>query len=253
MSAIPYGPAEGQVGELHRPQRVAPPVVCLLHGGFWRLPYGREQWAAMIEDLVARGFAVWNLGYRRLGEDGGGWPGTLEDVDQGIQHLATLAADGVDLALDRVTVVGHSAGGHLALWAAARQQHAGAVEGRVRIARVVGLAPVADLERAHVLRLGDGAVEALLGGTPARVPTRLRAASPMAALPLGVPQLLIHGLDDDTVPVALSRGYANTAREAGDEVELIELARTGHMDFLDPASAAHGALCQALNAARGNR
>jgi acetyl esterase/lipase len=248
MRTVAYGPAESQRGDLHLPMRAQAPVVCLLHGGFWRIPYGREQWTAVIADLVARGCAVWNLGYRRLGEPGGGWPGTLEDVDGGIQHLARLVADGADLDLSRVTVVGHSAGGQLALWAAARQRQADAAAafGRVRIAMAVGLAPVADLERAHVLRLGDGAVEALLGGTPARVPERLRAASPLAALPLGVPQLILHGVDDTAVPIALSRGYARAAEEAGDTIELIELPGLGHMEFLDPASAAQAALSARL-------
>jgi acetyl esterase/lipase len=248
MRTVAYGPTESQRGDLHLPTRAQAPVVCLLHGGFWRIPYGREQWTAVIADLVARGCAVWNLGYRRLGEPGGGWPGTLDDVDTGIQHLASLVADGAELDLTRVTVVGHSAGGQLALWAAARQRQtdAAAAFGRVRIAMAVGLAPVADLERAHVLRLGDGAVEALLGGTPARVPERLRAASPLAALPLGVPQLILHGVDDTAVPIALSRGYARAAEDAGDAIELIELPGLGHMEFLDPTSAAHAALCARL-------
>jgi acetyl esterase/lipase len=244
MITSKYGAADGQEGDLHLPAGPRPPVVCLLHGGFWRMPYGREPLDAVARDLARRGYAVWNFGYRRLGAPGGGWPGTFDDVAAGIEHLAALAAEGADLDLARVTVVGHSAGGHLALWSATRRS------GRVRIAAVVGLAPIADLERAHVLRLGDGAVEALLGGTPARVPERLRAASPLCALPLGVPQTILHGVDDDAVPIALSRGYATAAREAGDAVELVELAHTGHMEFLDPASAAHAALCERLETTR---
>ena len=127
---IAYGPSPDHVGDLYLPRR-APhrdghrnagpaPVIALLHGGFWRMPYSRDHIAPIAVDLADRGFAVWNLEYRRVGAAGGGWPGTLQDVGAGIDHLATLAQDGAPVDLDRVTVVGHSAGGHLALWSAHR-------------------------------------------------------------------------------------------------------------------------------------
>jgi acetyl esterase/lipase len=120
--------------------------VCLLHGGFWRMPYGRDEMDAIARDLAARGFAVWNLEYRRVGAPGGGWPGTLDDVGAGIDHLATLVGEGVNLDLERVAVVGHSAGGQLALWSASRASP------RVRVAAAAGLAPVADLDRRRSIR-----------------------------------------------------------------------------------------------------
>src|SRR5688572_18692450 len=113
-----YGRDDQQAGDLSLPGAARPPVVCLLHGGFWRMPHGRAELAPIARDLCTRGFAVWNLEYRRVGAPGGGWPGTLQDVGAGIDHLATLAADGIGLDLDRVAVVGHSAGGQLALWSA---------------------------------------------------------------------------------------------------------------------------------------
>ncbi|MCM2316459.1 MAG: alpha/beta hydrolase, partial [Thermoanaerobaculia bacterium] len=148
-----YGPHDGQEGDLHIPSRSRPPVVCLLHGGFWRMPYGRSQFDAVAHDLARRGFAVWNLEYRRLGAPTAGWPGTFDDVLAGIEHLARFAEEGVDLDLDRVAVIGHSAGGHLALWAAARQRadEGSGIARRVRISAVAGLAPVADLVDAHSL------------------------------------------------------------------------------------------------------
>ncbi|HJW33098.1 MAG TPA: alpha/beta fold hydrolase [Holophagaceae bacterium] len=240
-----YGPAPAQVGDLYLPGVSHPAIICLLHGGFWRAPYGPDQMAEVAQDLAGRGFAVWNLGYRRVGEEGGGWPGTLQDVAAGIDHLARIATEGVDLDLDRVTVVGHSAGGHLALWSAARDRAAlaGAQPARVRVAAAVGLAPVADLRRAHALGLGNGAVEALLGGTPEQVPDRFRSASPRELLPLGVPQLILHGAEDAAVPLQLARAYAEAAEAAGDPVTFVALPGMGHMEFLDPASAAHAALC----------
>lgn len=243
-----YGPLEGQEGDLYLPARSKPPVVCLLHGGFWRMPYGREQFHAVARDLSRRGFAVWNLGYRRLGTPTAGWPGTFDDVATGVEHLSQLVAHGADLDLGRVVVVGHSAGGLLALWSAGRQRadRRSPVPRRVRISAVVGQAPVADLVRARDLALGGGVVEELLGGSPADRPDRYRAASPHLMLPLDVPQLLIHGTEDDAVPIDISREYARAARAAGDPVELMEITGAGHMEFLDPASAAHSVLCDWL-------
>lgn len=247
-----YGPRDGQEGTLHLPAVSHPPVVCLLHGGFWRMPYGREQMTAVARDLARRGFAVWNLEYRRLGAAGGGWPGTFDDVVTGIGHLAALAADGIALDLQRVAVVGHSAGGHLALWSVSREATRRHGRGTtVRIVGVVGQAPVADLERAHALGLGRGAVAELLGGGPADHPERYEAGSPRAMLPLGVPQLIMHGARDEAIPIEHSRAYCEAAYDAGDRVELTELPDAGHMDFLDPESEAHDALCGWLAGALG--
>jgi len=203
---------------------------------------------AIAADLAGRGFAVWNLGYRRVGVPDGGWPGTFDDVLAGIDRLTGFAADGIDLDLDRVVVSGHSAGGHLALWAAARErgEKSGERTGRCRISAVVGQAPVADLQRAFELRAGGSAVSELLGGTPTQRAERYRWASPRARLPLNVPQLLIHGTSDDVVPIEISRGYIQAARAAGDRAELVELPGAGHMEFLDPASPAHAVLCHWL-------
>ena len=204
------------------------------------MPYGRDQMTAIAQDLATRGFAVWNLEYRRLGTAIGGWPGTFDDAIAGVGHLTRLVAGGIDLDLDRVTVVGHSAGGHLALWSAA------ATNQRVQVRAAVGLAPVADLVRAYDLGVGGGAVAELLGGSPTDQAARYQAASPRAMLPLGVRQLVIHGTADEVVPVEISRSYTQAARAAGDRVDLLELPDTGHMDFLDPSSTAHATLCDWL-------
>lgn len=246
MTPEQYGPHEDQIGDLYLPPNAKPAVVCLLHGGFWRMPYGRGQLDAIARDLAARGFAVWNLGYRRVGAPAGGWPNTGEDVIRGIEYLSILAAKGADLDLDRIALVGHSAGGHLALWAAAQALHG------IRIKAVVGEAPITDLQHAFEIGLGRGAVADLLGGMSSEQPERYAAVSPLNLLPLGMPQLLVHASQDDAVPIEMSRAYAVAALAAGDPATLAELPDSSHMAFIDPASSAHGTVCEWLSSVLGS-
>jgi acetyl esterase/lipase len=251
MRTIRYGPSDAQEGDLYLPATPRPPVVCLLHGGFWRMPYGRDQMHAVAGDLASRGFAVWNLEYRRLGSPASEWPAIMGDAAAGIDHLALLSSTDAELDLDRVAVVGHSAGGHLALWAAGHHRLTSDRAPRVRLRAAVGLAPIADLALAYEQRVGGEVVAELLGGTPSRQPEQCRASSPMEMVPLGVRQLILHGTADEAVPIDLSRRYARAAAEAGDAVELIELPGAGHMEYLDPASDAHAILSRWLSSAMG--
>ena len=208
------------------------PVVVLLHGGFWRARYSLRLEDDLVADLAGRGYAVWNLEYRGLGvRSGGGWPATFEDVAAGIDEL-----DRLDAALDlaRVHAIGHSAGGQLALWAAGRSEP----EPRIRLAGAVSQAGVVDLREADRLGISNGAVRALIGGPPGKLPERYDAASPIEHLPIGVPTLLVHGTEDDAVPHALSRTYAKRAGEAQELCELVTLPGVGHMEHLDPRSSA---------------
>ena len=240
MRTLAYGDDPDQVGDLFRPQgqgsRTGPwPVAMLLHGGYWRDRWGRGLMAGLAADLARRGFAAWNLEYRRVGHPSGGWPGTFDDVRAG---LDALEGDD-DLDLDRVALVGHSAGGQLALWLAAQPT---GVTPRI----VVALAPVADLHLAARLHLSDDAVVGLLGGTPDEHPDRYRRASPTALAPIGVPQVLLHGTADDDVPLALSRAHQAAA---GDECTLLELPGTDHFALIDPASPAWALAAAHLTAA----
>jgi acetyl esterase/lipase len=228
--AVAYGTHPEQVANLHLP---APeggpwPVVVLVHGGFWRQRWDRTTTTPLARDLAAHGFAAWNLEYRRAG-----WPTTLLDVAAGIDALAEQ--DALDPA--RVAAVGHSAGGQLALWAAARPGLPAGAPGaspRVRLRAAVSLAGVLDLVAGARAKLGDRAGQAFLGGEPADRPERYAVASPVARLPIGVPQLLVHGPADEIVPLAQSRDYAVAARAAGDEVELVEPAGADHFDVVEP-------------------
>jgi acetyl esterase/lipase len=250
-----YGADANHFGDLRLPSTASPgpyPVVIVLHGGFWRARYNLEHIGHLCSALSAQGMATWSLEYRRVGQAGGGWPGTLQDVALGAAHLGSLAQR-YPLDLARVVAIGHSAGGHLALWLAAHQQRA-VVE--VDIARlpfaftgIVSLAGVADLRLAARLGLGSGAVEALLGGSAERYPERFAAASPRERLPLGVPQRLVHGADDEPVPIEVARSYCAAAAAAGDDVTLTALPRTGHFEVIDPLSHAWPPVLAAVTAA----
>lgn len=212
-------------------------VVVLVHGGYWQAGYDRSLEDAVAADLVSAGYAVWNLDYRAVG-GGGGWPMTFQDVADGTDRLADAAREH-DLALDRVLAVGHSAGGTLALWLAARARLAPSAVGatpRVRVAGVVSQAGVNDLTAGSREGLGGGAVDSLMGGPPASVPQRYEVVDPTRLLPLGVPLLVVAGSQDDVVPVSQSRGFAATARAAGDDVQLEVVDGEGHFEHLDPTS-----------------
>jgi acetyl esterase/lipase len=192
-----------------------------------------------VADLAGRGWAIWNLEYRRVGRGSrGGWPATFEDVAAGIDHLARL---GERLDTDRVVAIGHSAGGQLGLWAAARPGLPAGAPGAnpaVTISGVIAQAGLVDLREAARLGLSGGAAEQFLGGPAAELPDRYDIASPIERLPLGVPLLLVHGDADDVVPIDIARRYVLRAAEAGDQCVLMELAGCGHMDHLDPGSEA---------------
>lgn len=218
---VPYGEHPSQIAELFEPAGEQRGTAVLIHGGFWRAAYDRHLMDGLCRDLAARGWSAWNLEYRRLG-DGGGWPGTFEDVEDGIGAVG--ASNTLLLA------IGHSAGGHLALWAAARRL----------VTHAVAQAGVVDLAEAARLGLSGGVVDELVP------PGLYDRASPAAMLPLGVPQLLVHGEEDDTVPVAMSRAYHAAARAAGDDASLVTLPGVGHFEHLDPASDAWRAVVEWL-------
>ena len=224
-----YGDHPETVLDLHRPTSDASGLtVVLVHGGFWREQYRRDLMDPLVPSLLGDGHLVANVEYRRVGGEGG-WPTTFTDVAAALDALAEV--EGVDPG--RVVTVGHSAGGHLAVWAAARHRLPAGAPGAdpvVRPCHAVSQAGVVVLDAAVQARLGDGAVTDLLGGDD---PRRLRMADPSAWLPLGVPVTAVHAPDDDLVPLAQSERWVELATAAGDPTELVT-APGGHFSVIDP-------------------
>lgn len=244
MLRLAYGLDPLQFGELYIPNLPGPhPTVILIHGGFWRNRYNLSLMTPLAECLVTAGLAAWNIEFRRVGDPGGGWPGTLLDVAAAADHLHALAAD-YALDLRHIAALGHSAGGHLACWLAGRHRlptHSPLANERttpLSLTGAISLAGAVDLEHVWKLHLSNDAVVELLGGTPDDLSDRYHAASPVRLLPLGVPQILVHGTADENVPFQISQDYAAAAREAGDPVTLLELAGADHFVVIDPQSAA---------------
>lgn len=245
-----YGPHPSQRAELRLPAGEGPhPVMVVIHGGSWQARYGKLVMRGLVGDLLRRGWATWNIEYRRLG-DGGGWPATFEDVAAAIDHLQQL--DG-PLDLARVCVLGHSAGGHLALWAASRGKLPSGAPGQlaggppVPLRHAIAQAGVCDLAGAY-RRWHGGAARALMGGGPEELPDRYAAGDPIALVAPDVPVLLVHGVLDEVVSVELSRSYSDAASAAGGEVELVEIEGPAgrHRAHLDPRSTAWAAVTARL-------
>lgn len=238
-----YGTGDRQVGEWWVPGGSGLlPLVVLVHGGYWRPRYDLHLEDAVAAHLAGLGFLVWNVDYAPSSDP---WPATLTDVGAAYDHaFAGAHAHRVDTS--RVAVAGHSAGGHLSLWLASRDRLPAGAPGagpHVRPALVVPQAPVAALARGSALGLGDGAVDALLGGSPATVPARYAVADPVALAPTSVRTVLVHGVDDDVVPLSQCEDYLAVA-DAG--CSLVRVPG-GHFEHLDPGSAACAALREALS------
>jgi acetyl esterase/lipase len=241
---IPYGPGPEQFADLRLPPGEGPhPVAVVIHGGCWKKFADLANTAPMSEALRDAGIATWNVEFRRVDSEGGGWPATLQDIAQAVDHLRAIAPRH-RLDLDDVVVVGHSAGGQLALWAAAR--HRLMPESilfepdPLRLRGAVNLAGPGDLRTfpaEHQQSVcGDVPIPRLLGGSPDQVPTHYRDASPIELLPLGVAQVLISGGRDTLVPPIYAERYRDAAAASGDRVTLQVLDDAGHFELIAPTT-----------------
>jgi acetyl esterase/lipase len=222
---LAYGTDQSQFGELRLPAGGGPfPAAIVIHGGFWRSKYGLEYIRRLCDALANVGIATWNIEYRRIGNPGGGFPGTLDDVALARDYFTSITSR-FKLDSSRIIAIGHSAGGHLALWLASQKNI---------LTGAISLAGVVDLRRGWELKLSNNVVGELLGGSPDEVPERYAFASPIERLPIGIPQRLFHGTADADVPLEISERYVQAARSRGDDATLIALPDASHYDPVDP-------------------
>jgi len=235
---ITYGSNEFQFGELRLPKGAGPhPVAIVIHGGCWMSQYGLSYIGHLSAALTDAGLATWSVEYRRIGNEGGGWPGTFEDVSRATDHLRTIAKT-YPLDLNQVIAVGHSAGGHLALWLAARKNlpkdSPVYSSDPLPLRGVAPLAGITDLRRAGTAC--DANVPQLMGGSAQDKTAIYNQASPIELLPLGIRSVIIQGDSDSIIPLDMAQDYTRAAKTKGDDAKLIVIEKAGHFEVVDPKS-----------------
>ena len=245
---LSYAGQPQQYGELWLPEGIGPfPVVVFVHGGCWLNAFDITHTHAASTALAQAGYAVWSLEYRRVGDPGGGWPGTFDDISLGVNHVLELT-DRYPLDVGRVYLVGHSAGGHLALWAAGRAMPSGK-KASLKVSGVITLAGITDLESYSTGPSScQRAAVRLMDGLPERWPDRYRQASPIHDLPLSVPATLIYGTSDSIVPMSQAEFYYQSANQSAgtSNVKLMPIEGAGHFDLIHPGTDAWQHLLEAL-------
>lgn len=225
---VAYGSDENQLVDLRLPNEKGPHALAIaIHGGYWRAKYDLVYMGHLCAALTAKGIATANIEYRRVGNSGGGWPGTFADIRAAYQFLAQNAAK-YDFDVRRIVAIGHSAGGELGLCLAAHE---------TGVKATISLAGVVDLQRAYQLHLSNDAVVEFLGGTPKEVADHYREADPMK-LAIAAPQWLVHGAADDVVPPDFSIDYVSAKHKMKENARLVQIAGAGHFEVVDPRSAA---------------
>jgi len=255
---IAYGDHPMQFGDLRIPEGEGPwPFAILIHGGCWQSIASLQYFDRVAEAITAMGVVTWNIEYRPVDVEGGGWPGTFLDVANGVDKLRDIALE-YDLGMERVITLGHSAGGHLALWAAGRPRVADNselyVEDPLPVGGVVSLAGIPELRRYRALdppTCGEGIVDRLMGGGPRQVPDRYLHGSPFQMLPLNVAQIHITGRNDDIVPFRQVSRYNYESQSAGDDSQLIVVDDAGHYEVVWPGTEAWARVEEAVRTMLG--
>jgi len=261
---IHYGENPLQFGDLRMPAPTAgqrAPVFMFIHGGWWKALYGLDYGGHICAALKPDGFASWSIEYRRVGDAGGGFPGTFEDVARGYDYLETLAKT-YALDLSRVVVAGHSAGGHLAFWLAGRHHLPDSgplsqlrsfkpMRGVVGLAGAVDLRLTIDLAGWFTFAHDKQEVLNFMGASPKQAPERYRAGDPGELVPLNVPQWLVQGSDDNQIPGQLPTRWTERGKRLGETVTVNIIPGADHFDVVDPQSKAWPAVRAAILKAAG--
>lgn len=234
---LKYGPHIFQFGDLRLPSTDGPhPVVVIVHGGCWTTRFGLHLMDAMAEQLTKSGLATWNIEFRRVGQSDSAWPDTFDDVALALRYVDNLSSE-YDLDTDSIIIVGHSSGGHLALWLA-NQVALSRLGSELNIRGVVALAPVADLP---AVAATEGfacreSLDGLMGGSYADFPERYQTASPANMTNIDIPLIVISGDQDSTIPTQHVRNYAAAAKKRGNTVKHIVVSPSGHFEMITPAA-----------------
>ena len=248
---IHYGSDPNQFVDLRFPNAKGPfPLLFVVHGGFWQSRYDLSHIGHLCAAFTSEGTITCSIEYRRIGKPGGGWPGTFQDISLATSNILQTMSQDPRLDRARTAIVGHSAGGHLALWLVGSHRISKTSQlhhdQRQDIGVAVSLAGLSDLRLAWSQKLGHGIVTRLMGGTPNEHPDRYDAGSPIELLPTGSRYVLVHGADDDTVPISQSEAFVAKAEKLGDRSSLVRLEEIGHYELIDPESAAWPAVAGAV-------
>jgi dipeptidyl aminopeptidase/acylaminoacyl peptidase len=236
-----YGDDPNQFAEIRFPKYKGPfPLLFVVHGGFWQSVYDLSHIGHLCAAFTSRGIITCNIEYRRIGNSGGGWPGTFQDISLGTRNILQDLSNDSRFDQTRTAIVGHSAGGHLALWLVGSHRISKSSplhnDQKQEIRRAISLAGVSDLRSAWTKKLGHGTVTRLMGGSPDEHPDRYDVGSPIELLPTGARHVLVHGTADDTVPLSQSEAFVERADKLGDQSTLINLDGIGHYELIDPKS-----------------
>lgn len=240
---IRYGDDPNHFAEIRFPNGKGPfPVLFVVHGGFWQSVYDLSHIGHLCAALTSKGIITCNIEYRRIGNPGGGWPGTFQDISLATRSIVQTTRSDPRFDHARAAILGHSAGGHLALWLAGSHRISRGpplyIDEKQAITKAISLAGVSDLRLAWKQKLGHGIVTRLMGGTPNEYPEKYDAGSPIELLPTGASQALVHGTNDDIVPISQSEAYVEKAERLGDWPTLVKLKEAGHFELIDPESQA---------------
>jgi acetyl esterase/lipase len=246
-----YGNEPSQFAELRFPKGKGPfPLLFVVHGGFWQDHYDLSHIGHLCAAFTSKGIITCNIEYRRIGNPGGGWPGTFQDINLATRGILETMMNDLRFDSAHTAIIGHSAGGHLALWLVGSHRiskdsplHDDKKPG---IRGAISLAGVSDLRLAWRQKLGHGIVTRLMGGTPDEHPNRYNAGSPIELLPTGARHVLVHGAADDIVPVSQSEAFVQRAEKLGDRSALVKFDGTGHFELIDPESKAWPSVARAV-------